>query len=156
MQKLERREIDLWPIVEAVVGELQPVISASSVEIVNNVPADFVSLPMLVCYRVLSKTRSRSPSTARHVASCAFEAIDDAGSGVECRVQHSGPPLSPEAASALFDDGNSHEHAENDIGLSLALVKQVIEAHHGEIQAYSSDGQGVTIEFHLPTAEKAS
>ena len=38
--KLVCRDIDLWPLVEAVVHGLDPVIAASSVELVNDVPHD--------------------------------------------------------------------------------------------------------------------
>ncbi len=155
-QKLECREFDLWPLVEKIVGDLQPVISASSVELVNDVPAD---LRVFADAGLLSHALENAIAYAVNSAPrgvVRVETIDDAGSGVRCRVQHNGPPLSSEAISALFDDGASREHTENDIGLSLALVKQVVEAHHGGIRAYNSDGQGVTIEFHLPPAEKAS
>jgi two-component system, OmpR family, phosphate regulon sensor histidine kinase PhoR len=155
-QKLERRELDLWPLVETIVGDLQPVISASSVELVNDVPADlrvFADAGLLM-HALENSIAFAVNSAPRGVVR--VEAIDDAGSGVMCRVQHNGPHLSSQAISALFDGADSCEHAESDLGLNLALVKQVIDAHHGEIRAHSSDGQGVTIEFLLPRTEKAS
>jgi signal transduction histidine kinase len=151
-QKLERREFDLWPIVESIVTDLQPVISASSVEIVNNVPAD---LRVFADAGLLTHALENSIAYAVNSAPrgvVRIEATDSGPDGVKCEVVHNGPHMSPEAISMLFDNGGSREHSENDLGLSLALAKQVIEAHHGKVTAHSSDGHGVTIEFRLPPA----
>src|SRR5262249_40485570 len=40
--KLERREFDLWPLIEALVHDLHPVAGTSSTQLLNQVPDDLV------------------------------------------------------------------------------------------------------------------
>ena len=40
--KLERRELDLWPLVEALIHDLHPVAGTASTQLINKVPDDFV------------------------------------------------------------------------------------------------------------------
>jgi two-component system, OmpR family, phosphate regulon sensor histidine kinase PhoR len=150
-EKLERREFDLWPLVESVIKELQPIISTSSVELVNDVAVD-----LRVCADAGLLTRALENSIAFAVNSAPrgivrVEAIDGGQEGVRCQIHHNGAPLSPDAMSTLFETGTDAQHTADGIGLSLAIVKRVVEAHRGEVNARNSDGQGTTIEFRLPS-----
>src|SRR4029079_1412003 len=40
--RLERRELDLWPLVEALIHDLHPVAGTASTQLINNVPDDLV------------------------------------------------------------------------------------------------------------------
>jgi two-component system phosphate regulon sensor histidine kinase PhoR len=39
---VERREVDLWPLVEALVHDLHPLAGTSSAQLINQVPDDLV------------------------------------------------------------------------------------------------------------------
>src|SRR6185436_13567311 len=40
--KLERRELDLWPLVEALIHDLHPVAGTNSTQLINKIPDDLV------------------------------------------------------------------------------------------------------------------
>ena len=89
-QKLERREIDLWPIVQSVVSELEPVISTTSVDLVNDVPAD---LRVFADAGLLSRVFENAIAFAINNAPrgiVRIEASDSTTDGVRCQVHHNG------------------------------------------------------------------
>ncbi|HEX4414007.1 MAG TPA: sensor histidine kinase [Lacipirellulaceae bacterium] len=150
-EKLERREVDLWPIVESVMTELQPIISASSVELVNNVPAE---LRVFADAGLLTRALENAVAFAVNSAPRGIvrvEAADAGTAGVCCEIHHNGAPPSPDTMSTLFDQGTDAQHGPDGIGLSLAIVKRVIEAHCGEAHVRTSDEPTTTIEFRLPS-----
>jgi two-component system phosphate regulon sensor histidine kinase PhoR len=149
-RKLECREVDLWPIVESVMTELQPIISASSVELVNNVPAD---LSVFADAGLLARALENAVAFAVNSAprgTVQVEAADAGSEGVRCEIRHNGAPPSPETMSTLFDQGTDAQHSPDGIGLSLAIVKRVIEAHGGEVHLRTTDEPTTTIELRLP------
>jgi two-component system phosphate regulon sensor histidine kinase PhoR len=38
-------------------------------------------------------------------------------------------------------------------GLGMAIVKHIVEAHHGEVKVDSTPGKGTTVTFLLPVAD---
>ena len=69
-------------------------------------------------------------------------------------VEDSGIGISPERLSEIFEpyhqlDGSSTRHY-GGIGLGLALVKKIIEAHGSKVEVSSQVGQGTCIQFILP------
>jgi two-component system, OmpR family, phosphate regulon sensor histidine kinase PhoR len=151
-QKLERRQIDLWPLVESVISELQPVIASSTVELANDVPSD---LQVFADAGILSRVFENALAFAINSAPrgvVRIEAADNARYGVTCRVHHNGAPLSADDVGRIFDFGAANEFSPDGIGLGLAIVKQSIEAHGGEASARSDEAEGTTIEFRLPPA----
>jgi len=151
-QKLEGRQLDLWPLVESVISELQPVIASSTVEVANDVPSDlqvFADAGILsrVFENVLAFAITSAPREIVRV-----EAADNGLYGITCRVHHNGARLSQEEVDRLFDFGASQEVSADGIGLGLAIVKQSIEAHGGETKVNSTETDGTTIEFRLPAA----
>jgi two-component system, OmpR family, phosphate regulon sensor histidine kinase PhoR len=152
-EKLERRNIDLWPLVESVVAGLAPVAAASAVELSNDVPADvlaFADAGLLA--RVIESLLSYAVNSAPRGA-VAVEADELVGGGIECRIKHNGPALSADELGTLFDNHGSITGPQA-VGLGLEIVKQSVEAHGGEVSAESSEGQGVIICFRLPPREK--
>lgn len=153
--KLERRTIDLWPLVETVVRGLEPVISASTVELINDVPSDIVvfadaGLLKRVFENLLAYAVNSAPRGTVRV-----EALEAGRAGVQCRVSHNGAPLPPAELAKIFENGQ-REPAQEGIGLGLAIVKQSVEAHGGEITA-KVNGEGETrFEFRLPAAERST
>jgi light-regulated signal transduction histidine kinase (bacteriophytochrome) len=75
---------------------------------------------------------------------------------VEVAVADRGPGLTPDQVKQLFVPFTHLQTPEapgsQGSGLGLSLCRQVIERHHGTIQAESSEGQGTTIRFTLPVA----
>lgn len=76
---------------------------------------------------------------------------------LQLSVRDDGPGLPPESVSRIFerfyrvDKARSREAGGT--GLGLSIVKDIIQAHGGEVWAESQPGQGATFCFTLPRAE---
>ncbi|MEZ5353067.1 MAG: PAS domain S-box protein [Bryobacteraceae bacterium] len=73
-----------------------------------------------------------------------------------CSVSDQGIGISPEGISKLFQKFSRIDNTETrkigGTGLGLALVKQIIEAHKGQVAVESARGEGSTFSFTLPLA----
>jgi len=76
--------------------------------------------------------------------------VGQVGEQVEFRVVDSGIGISPEAQSRLFNlfsrVTGRDSHAEDGLGIGLALVRRLVELHGGEVSAYS-EGENTGSEF---------
>jgi signal transduction histidine kinase len=75
------------------------------------------------------------------------------------RVEDTGMGMSEEQLQVIFErfrqvDGSSTRRA-GGTGLGLTITKQLIEMHGGSIHVESTEGEGTTFWFTLPTAEAA-
>ncbi|MFO0790292.1 MAG: sensor histidine kinase [Pirellulales bacterium] len=149
-EKMECRRIDLWPVVENVVASLEPVITASSVDLVNDVPTDlqvFADASLLA--RAAENTLAFAISSAPR-GTVRVSATDAGARGVCCTVQHSGAPLSREALANLLGARAATEATSEPVGLGMPIVKQLIEAHGGHVSVRSNEAEGTRFELFLP------
>ncbi|MFT7695272.1 MAG: signal transduction histidine kinase, partial [Candidatus Latescibacterota bacterium] len=81
-------------------------------------------------------------------------AITSTGDALQCEVTDTGQGISTEDLPHIFDrfyraeKGRSNK---NSTGLGLAIAQKIIEAHGGQISATSTEGEGATFRFALPT-----
>jgi two-component system phosphate regulon sensor histidine kinase PhoR len=149
--KLERREFDLWPFVEALVHDLHPVAGTSSTRIRNEVPDDLVvyadaSLLRRVLQNLIANAIRYTPRGEIRI-----EALDlGASAGVECRVVDSGAGIPAELLARIFEKGETGPEHDDGMGLGLAIVKTFVEAGGGEVGAQSAEGMGSVFRFTLP------
>jgi signal transduction histidine kinase len=73
-------------------------------------------------------------------------------------VEDTGIGISPERLTEIFEpyhqlDGSSTRRY-GGIGLGLALVKKIIEAHGSKVDVISESGKGTIIKFQLPLIQK--
>lgn len=84
--------------------------------------------------------------------------VDAAGEGamVHFTVRDSGAGIAPEHLPHVFDRFYRGDPARpretGGAGLGLSIVKELIEAHGGRVEAVSAPGSGATIRFTLPQA----
>jgi signal transduction histidine kinase len=73
---------------------------------------------------------------------------------VRVDVVDQGPGLSPEELALVFErfyrGDRARSRATGGVGLGLAIVRQLVEAHGGKVWAESTEGQGATFSFTLP------
>jgi signal transduction histidine kinase len=83
--------------------------------------------------------------------------VHDKGDHVRFEIEDTGPGL-PEGLDAhVFDPYVRGPHAtQPGIGLGLATVKRLVEAHGGRVGVVSVAGRGCTFWFELPGAHEAS
>lgn len=155
--KLERRELDLWPLVEALIHDLHPVAGTNSTQLKNQVSDNLVvyadaSLLRRVFQNLIANAIKYTPRGevligARELA---------AEGAVECWVSDNGAGIPEELLEKIFDKGETDPEAAGGSGLGLAIVKTFTEAHGGNVTVESKEGVGSTFRFLLPTRAKVS
>ena len=149
--KLERREFDLWPLVESLMEEIQPVAESAKARLINQVPDDLVafadaSLLKRVFQNLVSNAIRYAPGGQIIVAA------KDAGAkgGIECWVSDDGAGIAQDMLASVFNKGESDPDHVEGTGLGLAIVQKFVEAHGGTVSVESSEGKGSTFRFSLP------
>ena len=149
--KLERREFDLWPLVESLMEEIQPVAESAKARLINQVPDDLVafadaSLLKRVFQNLVSNAIRYAPGGEVIVSA------KDAGAkgGIECWVSDDGAGIAQDMLASVFNKGESDPDHVEGTGLGLAIVQKFVEAHGGTVSVESSEGKGSTFRFSLP------
>lgn len=152
--KLERRQLDLWPLIEGLIHDLHPVAGTASAQLINNVPDDLMvygdaSLLRRIFQNLIANAIDHTP--AGEIVIEAHESEDK--NSVECIVRDNGGGILPERIQTIF---NKHEtDSEKDgLGLGLAIVKTFVEAHDSVVTVESEVGSGTTFRFSLPNKAK--
>lgn len=153
--KVERRRFDLWPLVEALLDDLDTVAAAAHTKVLNRVPDDLVvfadaRLLRRVFQNLIGNAIRFSPGGEVIVGA---QATADQGS-VECWVSDNGQGITAELLDKVFDKGESggEDGAVTGLGLGLglAIVRTFVEAHDGRVTVESVMGQGSKFHFTLP------
>jgi two-component system phosphate regulon sensor histidine kinase PhoR len=155
--KLERRTMDLWPFVEALIHDLHPVAGTGSTQLINKVPDDLViyadaGLLKRVFQNLIGNAIKYTPRGEILIG--ARELDED--SAVECWVSDNGEGIPEELLERIFDKGETDPENAGGTGLGLAIVKTFTEAHGGKVTVESTKGVGSTFRFSLPTKAKVS
>jgi two-component system, OmpR family, phosphate regulon sensor histidine kinase PhoR len=147
---LVRREIDLWPLVQQLVQDLQPVAAAAQIKIRNLVPRHLTinadaALMARALQNIVGNAVKFAPGGDIEIGAEANAA------GMECWVKDNGTGIAPERLESIFD---KHETDADPLragfGLGLAIFKQIIEGHGGKITVQSQPGEGATFRFNIP------
>ncbi len=155
--KLERREFDLWPLVEALIHDLHPVAGTASTQLINMVPDDLVvyadaGLLRRVFQNLIANAIKYTP---RGEIIIGARELGEQGA-VEYWVSDNGSGIPEELLEKVFDKGETDPQNEGGTGLGLAVVKTFTEAHGGQVTVESKEGVGSTFRFSLPTKANAS
>jgi signal transduction histidine kinase len=71
-------------------------------------------------------------------------------------IQDTGPGISEQALSNIFNRFWQADKTSNGTGLGLSIVKGIVEAHHGKVWVKSKPGEGSTFYFTLPLKQRHS
>ena len=155
--RLERRLLDLWPLVEGLVHDLHPVagIGTGSTRLVNLVPVDLVvyadaSLLRRVFQNLIANAIDYTP---RGEVLISARALGDGGD-VECTVADDGSGIASDQLEKIFEKYESNPEKSGSFGLGLAIFKTFIDAHDGVVSVESTEGVGSTFRFTLPGSKK--
>jgi len=74
------------------------------------------------------------------------------GASVAITVTDEGDGLEPDDLERIFDPGVRRTSARPGSGLGLAIVREIAQAHGGDVEVESSPGQGATFRLVLPGA----
>ena len=149
--KLERRTLDLWPLVEALMHDLRPVAGTASTQVINVVPEDLVVFADADLLRRIFQNLIANAITHTPHGIIRIGAKKGPDGAVECWVSDNGKGISAEVLPTIFEKGISDPGNEEGHGLGLAIVKTFVEAHGGLVKAESVQHQGSTLRFTLPS-----
>lgn len=148
--QMERRDFDLWPVVERLSQDLQPIAAKASTRLVNQVPDDLqVRADAGLVRRIFQNlvANALQYTTGGEVMVGAREL--DSGKCVECWVTDNGTGIPAERIGKVFEPLET-DPARDGLGLGLAIVKSFVEAHGGRVSVESAQGKGATFRFTLP------
>lgn len=76
------------------------------------------------------------------------------GKHCQIEVKDNGPGIAPEHREHLFQPGYTTKVYGLATGLGLALVKRIVEEHHGSIELSTENGRGACFQVILPLSDK--
>jgi two-component system, OmpR family, phosphate regulon sensor histidine kinase PhoR len=148
--KLERRTFDLWPMVETLMQDLQPIAAKSGTKMVNEVPDELeVRADAALLRRILQNLLANALAYAPGGRVTIGARDPGAGLPVECWVTDDGAGIPAARVSKIFEALESDPEREG-VGLGLAIVKTFVEAHDGAVSVESVEGKGSSFFFTLP------
>lgn len=155
--KLERREFDLWALVETLTHDLHPVAGTASTQLINEVPQELIvyadaSLLRRLFQNLIANAIKYTPRG--RIVIGARERSEECV--VECWISDNGAGIPEEFLEKIFEKGETDPDDADGTGLGLAIVKTVAEAHGGKVTAESQEGIGSTFRISLPTKAAAS
>ncbi|MGI8980625.1 MAG: sensor histidine kinase [Pirellulaceae bacterium] len=155
--KLERRELDLWPLVESLIHDLHPVAGTASTQLFNKVPDDLVAYADANLLRRVFQNLIANAIKYTPRGEIIIGAREHGAEGaVECWVSDNGTGIPAELLEKVFDKGETDPANAGGTGLGLAIVKTFTEAHGGKVTVESKEGVGSTFRFLLPTKANVS
>jgi two-component system phosphate regulon sensor histidine kinase PhoR len=153
--KLERREFDLWPLVEALIHDLHPVAGTNSTRLINMVPDDLVVYAdASLLRRVFENLIGNAVKYTPRGEICLGARDLGAEEAIECWVDDNGAGIPEEFLERVFDKGETDPENTGGTGLGLAIVKTLTEAHGGKVTVESKEGVGSTFRLLLPVKAK--
>jgi signal transduction histidine kinase len=81
-----------------------------------------------------------------------YPSADGANSSVVVEIEDTGPGVSPELKEQIFNPFFTTK--ETGVGLGLAIVSKIVDAHRGSVKLTSAPGQGACFQLTFPAAEK--
>ena len=153
--KLERREFDLWPLVESLIEEIQPLADSAKARLINQVPDDLMAfadagLLKRVFQNLVSNAIRYTHSGEIVIAAVTTSPDDDAQAFIDCWVTDNGAGIPEHMLANVFKKGESDPKNADGTGLGLAIVQKFVEAHGGTVRVESTEGKGSTFRFSLP------
>ncbi len=151
---LHRRVVDLWPLVEMLLRDLQPVALSNRTQLINQVPYDLsvyadASLLLRILQNLIANAIRYSPEGVIKIS--AYE--NEADGTVECTVVDNGCGIPAELMPKVFDKGETDSENGGGMGLGLAIVKKFVEAHGGTVSVESELSAGSKFRFSLPAKQ---
>jgi two-component system phosphate regulon sensor histidine kinase PhoR len=154
--------VDIVPIIRQVADGLEPLARERQVEIEIDLPTAPVTIPgdreelLRLFENLIENALKYGASGGRVIVSLKEAASADGAPEIRVMVRDFGPGIAPEHLPRLTerfyraDVGESR--ALGGTGLGLALVKHILNRHHGRLAIDSREGEGATFTVRLPQA----
>lgn len=148
---VQRREFDLWPMVEALLQDFKPLAEPTQITMTNAVPQDVVVVAdALLLSQALQNLLSNAIRYTAHGAITVGAEETEDGRAVRVWVADTGKGIDAERIDKVFEKLETDQAKEGGMGLGLPIVKQIVEAHGGDVTVRSEIGKGSKFEFTIP------
>ncbi len=149
--RVTKRQVDLWPLIEELLRDLQTLTEPKGIRTSNEVPhnCSVFADPVLIV-RVFQNLLSNAIEYTSHEEITIGAAVSNGDCVIRCWVRDTGRGIPEDRIGKVFDKLETDREGRGGLGLGLAIVKQVVEAHGGQISVTSKPGEGSTFEFTLP------
>jgi len=155
---LQREDVSATRVLVDLVEAQRPLLSAAMLDLELDLPAAVPSIwadrdrVLQVFENLISNAMKFTPRGGQVTVGARQQ-----GDRVVFWVRDTGPGIPPDELSHLFDRfWQVQDTDRRGMGLGLAIAKQVVEAHGGEIWAESDVGRGTTVLFTIPTSATTS
>jgi signal transduction histidine kinase len=147
---LERRPVELRGAVFQLLQDMEGALDGRRVE--NAIPSDLP--PALADPDRLDRILANLVGNAlKYAPGTVTVSAESDGGTIRVDVADRGPGISPDDRARLFERYYRGERHEGEgLGLGLYIVKQLVEAHGGEVRVESAPAAGSTFSFTLPAA----
>ena len=154
--RLDMRPVDIGEVVEEAIDTVRPTADARGVSLVaavthvGPVSGDAQRLQQVVWNLLSNSIKFTPPGGTVHVR------VDQSGSMVRVAVTDTGQGIDPEFLPHVFDrfrqaSSTPGQTRRKGLGLGLAIVRHLVEAHAGTVNATSDGpGQGATFTVEMP------
>ena len=154
--RVEKRVFDLWPLVESVIQDLNPITGPATTKLVNEVPEDLTAyadagLIRRVFQNLIANALTYTPRGEVIVG--ARETGPEGG--IVCWVSDNGSGIPADRLERIFDRLETDPEKSGGTGLGLAIVKAFVEAHNGEVTVETKEGVGSRFQITLPRKPRA-
>jgi two-component system sensor histidine kinase GlrK len=141
----------IGPLVEQAVREIVPYAEAKRIHLVKQINADTPACRM-DGERILDVLRNLIGNAIKFTpdGGQVMIAANPLNGGLKVSVSDSGPGISPEKLTTIFEKYQSSDQKRG-TGLGLAIVKHIVTAHGGKVWVESSPGEGSRFVFVLPS-----
>jgi signal transduction histidine kinase len=148
--KVAHNEFDLWPLVQSMIWDLRSLIENAPVQLVNAVPEDCVVYadPVLITQVIQNLLSNAIKYTAKGEITVGANITEV--NKVRCWVRDTGSGIPADRLVKIFEKFETDPARKGGLGLGLPIVKQIVEAHSGQIFVESEVGRGSTFSFTLP------
>jgi two-component system phosphate regulon sensor histidine kinase PhoR len=148
---LEKRDFDVWPLVQELIHDFQPLADAANTDISNTIPEDLsVYADAHAVSRVFQNLLGNAITHTKKGRIIVSGQRTDRG--VDLSVEDTGDGIAPDRIDKIFEKLESDSTKDGALGLGLAIVKEIVEAHNGTVSVESVIGRGSRFKFTLPLA----
>ncbi|ESA38362.1 multi-sensor signal transduction histidine kinase [Leptolyngbya sp. Heron Island J] len=152
---LQRQQVALHPLVEAVCQELAPHLRESNITVENQLSKELPTISgdhtqlWRVFHNLIINALNHNPPGIVIWIKASIQSVPQ--SHIRCSVGDNGVGMTAEQCAQIFSlYSQGHRRRHLSIGLGLHIAQQIIEAHGGMIGVDSNLGQGSTFWFTLP------
>ncbi len=152
-QQIEKDPLELEELIDRSISELEEELGKKNLRVVREVASgeqivagDFELLVMCFTNVLLNAIKYSENDGEIHIRTMRRD------SEVSCEISDQGPGFSPNAIEklfTLFEPGESHIN--ENLGLGLALVKMILDAHNCTIEITNNNDRGATVKLLFET-----